>query len=293
MTGDGAMQQLATGFGLIEGPVWDAGRGLYFSDVFNGGVHLLDRNDRVTLAVPKRRGIGGMALHADGGLVVGGRDIAWTGLAGEEAVTLLDKAEIPGCTGFNDLTADHAGRIYVGSLAWRVFGGDPPKPGLLHLIDLDGSHRAVSDGVMLTNGLGFSPDRRRLYHSDAGSALVRVYDLAEDGSLSAWRTFASLAPDGIPDGLKVAADGSVWVADAHGGRVAVFEADGSHRLDLAVPLPMVTSLCLGGDDLRDLYIVTGSMGAPTDTSGTLFRTRVDIPGLPVPPARVRLPVPEG
>ena len=33
--------------------------------------------------------------------------------------------------------------------------------------------------------------------------------------------------------MKVAIDGSVWVADAHGGRVAVFNPDGSHRQDIA------------------------------------------------------------
>ena len=66
---------------MIEGPVWDHARGLYFSDVINGGVHLLDRTGKITLAVPKRRGIGGMALHESGGLVVGGRDIACVSLA--------------------------------------------------------------------------------------------------------------------------------------------------------------------------------------------------------------------
>lgn len=75
------MQELATGYSLIEGPVWDAAKGLYFSDVLGGGVYLLNRQDEVSLAVPKRRGVGGMALHADGGLVVGGREIAHVGLA--------------------------------------------------------------------------------------------------------------------------------------------------------------------------------------------------------------------
>ena len=37
------MQEVASGFGLIEGPVWDPDKGLYFSDVPNGGVHLLDQ----------------------------------------------------------------------------------------------------------------------------------------------------------------------------------------------------------------------------------------------------------
>ena len=282
------MQQVATGYGLIEGPVWDPARGLYFSDVINGGVDLLDLDGKIKPVIPKRRGIGGMALHENGGLVVGGRDIACVSLTDGTSRTLLSLDAIPGATGFNDLTTDKAGRVYVGSLAYKVFGGEAPQPGHLHVIDLDGTMRTLSDGILLTNGLGFSPDGRRLYHSDARAGLVRVYDVMPDGSVGPWRTFATLG-DGqsaVPDGLKVASDGSVWVADAHGGRVAVFNADGTHRHNLAVPLPMVTSVCFSGDDLRDLYIVTGSRGGPHENCGSIFRTRVDVAGLALPLARV-------
>jgi xylono-1,5-lactonase len=282
------MQQVATGYGLIEGPVWDSGRGLYFSDVLNGGVFLLDRAGKVTQVVPKRRGIGGMALHRSGGLVVGGRDIALVSLKDGATKTLLSLDAIPGATGFNDLTTDAAGRIYVGSLAFKVFGGDPPKPGHLHVIDVDGSMRTLSDGVLLTNGLGFSPDGKRLYHSDARAGIVRVYDVKEGGNVGPWRTFANLGEGRVPDGLKVASDGSVWVADAHGGRVAVFNADGSHRRDIAVPLPMVTSLCFAGDDMRDLYIVTGSRGGPSENCGSILKIRADVAGLTLPPALTRI-----
>lgn len=283
------LEQLATGYGLIEGPVWDPARGLYFSDVLNGGVHLLNRTGHVSQVLPKRRGIGGMALHASGGLVVGGRDIAWVSLSDGGTRSLLSLDSIPGATGFNDLTTDQAGRVYVGSLAFRVFGGEQPRPGHLHVIDLDRRMRTVSDGILLTNGLGFSPDGRRLYHCDARAGMVRVYHVQSDGTVGSWQSFASLAPDGVPDGLKVAADGSVWVADAHGGRVVVFNADGTHREDVAVPLPMVTSLCFGGDHLHDLYIVTGSRGGPNDNCGSIFRTRVEVAGLDLPSARVALP----
>ncbi len=280
------MEEIATGYGLIEGPVWDASQGLYFSDVINGGVFLLDRSDQVSQVVPKRRGIGGMALHAAGGLVVGGRDIAYVGLNDDTTHTFLDQATANNATGFNDLTTDQHGRIYVGSLAFKVFAKEAPVPGNLYMIDLDGSVQQVSDGIMLTNGLGFSPDGRRLYHSDARGQVIRVYDVQDDGTLSPWQEFASLGTDGVADGLKVASDGSVWVADAHGSRVAVYNADGNHREDIAVPLPMVTSLCFGGDDLRDLYIVTGSRGGPHENCGTVYRMRVDVPGLRLTPAQV-------
>jgi D-xylonolactonase len=279
------MEEVASGYGLIEAPVWIAGEGLYFSDVRAGGIHRLSLEGEVATVLPKRRGVGGMAPHAAGGMVFGGRDVAWSDFAGRGA-TLLGTGDIDGAVGFNDLTADAAGRIWVGSLAFVVFGGGEPKPGRLHVIDLDGTMRSVSDGVMLTNGLGFSPDGTRLYHSDSRSNLVRVYDVGPDGTVGPWRRFADMS--GVPDGLKVAADGSVWVADARGARVAVFEPDGRPRADIAVPLPMVTSLCFGGDDLRDLYIVTGSDGAPTETSGTIFRTRTEVAGLPAHVARVKL-----
>jgi len=273
------MEEVATGYGLIEGPVWDPAKGLYFSDVRDGGIHLVNRLDQVSTVLPKRRGVGGIALHAEGGLVFGGRDISWSGLDGGVGKVLLSGEAIPGAFGFNDLTTDAEGRIYVGSLAFRVFGGDEPKPGKLHRIDLDGSMTTVSDGVMLTNGLGFSPDGKRLYHSDTRSNCVRVYEVLAGGDLSPFKVFVDFS-DGAADGLKVAADGSVWVADARGGRVAVFEPDGSHRQDIKVPLPMVTSLCFGGDHLKDLYVVTGSDHGPRPNCGTVFRARVDVPGNP-------------
>jgi D-xylonolactonase len=282
------MQELATGYGLIEGPVWDPRKGLYFSDVLGGGIYLLDREDKVSLAVPKRRGVGGMALHADGGLVAGGRDIVHVSLADHGVKVLLDPKAADNATGFNDLTTDARGCIYVGSLAFSVFKDKEMKPGHLYVIDLDGTARAISDGILLTNGLGFSPDGRLLYHCDARRGLVRVYDVRDDGGVGHWRAFAAMGPGSVPDGLKVAADGSVWVADAHGGRVALFSADGRHRRDIPVPRPMVTSLCFGGDDLRDLYIVTGSLGGPSERCGTIYRLRSEVAGLPLPLARVSL-----
>src|SRR5260370_4308967 len=69
------MEQVASGYGLIEGPVWDRLHGLYFSDVINGGVFCLDRAGKILPVVPKPRGIGGMALHQSCRLGVGGRHL--------------------------------------------------------------------------------------------------------------------------------------------------------------------------------------------------------------------------
>jgi D-xylonolactonase len=281
------MKEMATGYGLVEGPVWHDQLGLLFSDVPNGGVFRIAKNGDVSQQVPKRRGIGGMALHADGGLVMGGKDIVVADIDGSNMDVLLAGADTKAGIGFNDLTTDAAGRVYVGDLGFRVFGGGEPKPGYLHLIDLDGSDRIISDGIMLTNGLGFSPDGKRLYHSDARADVVRVYDVFSDGSVSGWKPFATIQSGETPDGLAVAADGSVWVALAHGGAVAVYEPDGRLRQRVSVPLPMVTSVCFGGDDLQDLYIVTGSRGGPSENCGSVFIMRSPVAGLPLSLAKVK------
>ena len=70
------LEALTWGYGLIEGPRCDDLDNLYFSDVPNGGVFRRSADGVISTAVPKRRGVGGIALHAEGGIVVGGRTIA-------------------------------------------------------------------------------------------------------------------------------------------------------------------------------------------------------------------------
>ena len=75
---------------------------------------------------------------------------------------------------------------------------------------------------------------------------------------------------------------------ADGGRVDVFEPDGSLRRSIKCSLPMVTSVCFGGADLMDLYVVTGSRGTDRHNAGTVFCTRADVAGLPLAPAAVAI-----
>lgn len=281
------VERLAHGYGLIEGPVWVTGRGLLFSDVHGGGVYCLDADGTVATVFPHRRGIGGMAAHERNGMVVGGRNIAYKSFEGGETVVLLDRNPDEGNVGYNDLTTDAAGRVYAGSLGSPVFEGTEQKPGDLYLIDLDGTGRIVARDVQLTNGLGFSPDGRTLYHSDSRRQTVYCYAVRDDGDLGPKEAFAR-TEGGAPDGLAVAEDGSVWVAVAGGSGVDVFDAGGRLREHVAIPMPMCTSVCFGGDDLKDLYIVSGSGGVAGEREGSVFRTRTDVAGIPVPEARVPL-----
>lgn len=284
------LDALTEGYGLIEGPVWDAQRGLIFSDVLGGGVFALGPGGGVSEVFPHRKGIGGMTLHERDGMVVSGRNISYKRFADGETVMLLDRDEAQGLVGFNDITTDASGRVYAGGLGSSpVFeDGREPASENLYLIDLDGSVRVVAQDIRLTNGLGFSPDQKMLYHSDSRRGTVYRYDVREDGSLGDKQPFIK-TDNGAPDGLVVSEDGAVWIALAGGGGVGVYDADGSFRSHISIPHPMCTSLCFGGSDLKDLYIVSGSDGLEGDRRGGVFVVRTDIAGLPTASAKVSLP----
>jgi gluconolactonase len=273
------LEVLAYGYGLIEGPRVDADDNLYFSDVPNGGVYRRAPSGEITVAVPKRRGVGGIAIHAQGGLVVGGRNICHV-LDGETRIVFdLD-------AGFNDLMTDAQGRVVVGTLRTDPFAdGGTRTPGELHRIGLDGTAEEMYGGVVLTNGIGFSADGTRIYHSDTGSNHVICHDVEGDRYIN--RRALGQSHDFNPDGLAVDEAGTVWVADYQAGCVRGLDPDnGTEVSRIAVPAVAVTSLCFGGADRRDLYIVTADNTDDPDRAGTIFRTRAEVPGVEVPLARV-------
>jgi len=275
-----AVETLAWGYGLAEAPRVDDADNLYFTDVVGGGAYRRSPDGTLATVVPKRRGCGGLALHADGGVVVSGRNVVHV-RAGETRVLL----EVEGTVGFNDLTTDAAGRVYVGSLRTSAFTSGPRVPGELWRIDLDGTTAAVYDGVEFANGVGFSPDGKTVYHSNYSEALVLAHDLAPDGTAHRRRVFARM-PRGNPDGLAVDEEGGVWVALGDGGGIGRFAPDGSLREVLDVPANFVASLCFGGRDRRDLYVTTADNTEDGERRGTVFRTRSPVPGLVAPLARV-------
>lgn len=273
------IESLAWGYGLIEGPRVDDAGNLYFSDVTNGGVFRRRPDGSIDLIVPKRRGVGGIALHADGGLVISGKNICHV----RDGVTRVVFAD-DGTPGFNDLFADADGRVYTGSIRSNPFSDSGPRtPGECYRIDAEGRATQLYADVALSNGIGFSPDGRTMYHSDTAACLIRVHRLDAERRVT---PAAAIRVEGRPDGLAVDADGGVWVALYGAGAVQRYLPSGAADARIAVPARAVTSLCFGGDDLRDMYVVTADNTDDPARAGTIFRTRCDVAGLPAPRARI-------
>lgn len=278
---------VARGFGRLEAPMALADGTLVVSDITKGGVHAVTptSGSRRTL-VEHRKGIGGICAHDDG-LVVTGRNVSLRRRNGE-SVALLEADSARGITGFNDMTVDWRGRIYVGALGFKVSDGwDAARPGCLYRIDLDGSATVLDDDLLLPNGMAFSADGKWYYQSDSLRKLVWAYPVRTDGELGPRELF-SRVPEGLADGIAVSTDGSVWVAAAYAGTVFQFNAQGDLLNSMKFASPMVTSVCFtpAGHPPR-MYVTTGPEGADPALEGAIFEFPVTVEGVQRHTARVR------
>src|SRR5437660_8896163 len=112
--------------GLLEGPRFGPGAALVYSDVIAGGVWECSA-DIVRQLLPRRRGIGGIVPHAEGGWVLSGRDLLHLAPGGEQRLLYRDDM----AAGFNDLGTTGSGELLAGVLRYRPLAGEQPRNGQL------------------------------------------------------------------------------------------------------------------------------------------------------------------
>jgi D-xylonolactonase len=281
-------ETLATGYELVEGPRTDEQNRLYFCDVLGGGVFRRSPSGEIEILMNDRSHVGGIALNDDGGLLVTGTSLTYREEQSGKLREIFNQWEGKPLIGLNDLTVDKHGSIWVGSFGCDVHKFDiknsSPPPGSLFRVDPNGEVTHLWEGIEVTNGLGFSPDGKLLYHCDSSTRAVWAYEVNSDRTVSDRQIFAKL-PDGMPDGMAVDIEGGVWVAVVAGqGEIVRFKPDGTIDQRINVPARTVTSVAFGGPDMCDFYTVTAN-NDQLDLKGTIFRSRSEVPGLPVPRAR--------
>jgi sugar lactone lactonase YvrE len=277
---------VADGFVSLEGPVVDASGDLYVADLRAGGVHRVRRDGtHDVVAVPERTAIGGINLHAAGGMVVSGPSVAHV-LGGETRVLLDldDLDERPGTVaiGFNDIVADSRGRIIAGVL--RQDAGGRHVPG--ELVRISARHEyEVLHTDLHPNGVAWSPDDAWLYASDTFRRRLITFDATGDRLIEAM-TISTEAIPGLPDGVATDEAGGVWVAFYRGGCIARVDPSGDAALVVDVPALKPLSLCFDVVDPSTLYVVTGRSEPSAPDTGSVYRVQTSQSGTPVHPATI-------
>jgi D-xylonolactonase len=264
-----------------ENPLWHPlERCIYWTDIPRGNLFRYfpasHRSEQCYSGEP----VGGFTIQADGALLLfmaRGAVAVWN--CGELR-SVVDGIPDESEGRFNDVIADPAGRVFCGTMA------TPAHAGRLYRLDPDGSLLRLLDGVGIPNGMGFTPDRRRMYFTD--SKARRIYLLDYDvytGGLSNRRVWLQ-TPEGAgePDGMTVDSHGNVWSARWNGSALYRYTPDGVEDHCVEFPARKVSSVTFGGDDLQDLYVTTALAGGSRTEeelgAGALFRLQAEIPGVP-------------
>ena len=272
------LERVSTGYAWTQGPLWDARDGsLLFSDVprnvvlrwtEHSGTSLFLRASGYAGAKPfagREPGSNGLAFDRVGRLVLcqhGERRIAR--LERDGSVTpLASRYRGKRLNSPNDLAVAADGSLYFTDPPFGLPRGfeDParelPFSGVYRLAP-GGALTLVTRELEAPNGIGFSPDGRHMYVSNASSArpIWMVYPVAADGSVGAGREFADARAwvrkgDGLPDGLEVDREGNVFAAGP--GGIHVFAPDGARLGIIETGVPN-GNVAFGGEDGRVLYV---------------------------------------
>jgi D-xylono/L-arabinono-1,4-lactonase len=271
-----------------ENPLWHtAEQRVYWTDIETGR---LFRYEPATCGHEQFYSgdiVGGFTFQADGALLLFMAKGAVKVWRDGKLTTVIDEIPAERQSRFNDVIADHEGRVFCGTMP------SPAGPGRLYRLDRDGSIQVVLEGIRCSNGMGFTPDGKSMYYTDSGLNKIYLYDYDRAaGTFSNQRLFAQTTTnEGTPDGMTVDAEGYVWSARWGGNCAVRYTPDGREVERVMFPAVKVSSVVFGGPDYTDLYVTTaGGNAKETDGkgAGALYRYRPATPGVAEFPSRIGL-----
>lgn len=271
---------IASGYEWTEGPLWLEGdKKLLFSDVPTNTIYQWteEKGSSIYLTpsgytgeAPRggEPGSNGLTLDVEGNLLLcqhGDRRIAMmnTSIAepASDFTTISDTYNGKRFNSPNDLVF-HNYDIYFTDPAYGLEKQmDDPKKELpfqgVYRIPAEGQVQLMIDSLTRPNGIGFSPDGKKMYVANSDSEKARWYEYSINDSLKitsgkiVWdATEQAKTEKGLPDGLKVDAQGNIFATGP--GGIWIFSGDG--KLLGKIKLEEATSNCALTADGKTLFV---------------------------------------
>lgn len=284
------METLFTGTRWAEGPVYfPAGKYLLWSDIPNDRIMRYDETNGIVSEFARKCGHhNGHTMDREGRLVScehQGRRVSRVEIDGS-VTALADSYQGKKLNSPNDVVVKSDGSIWFTDPTYGIdseYEGDRAESEIgasyVYRIDpITAEVVAVATDFVKPNGLAFSPDESLLYIADTGATHVengprhiRVFDVADNGTLSGGRVFAECSV-GLFDGFRVDLDGNIWTSTGEG--VHCFSPDGD-LIGKILTGEVVANVEFGGPKRNRLFIcATTSLRAVfVNTRGCSHRTR--------------------
>ncbi len=260
-----------------EGPVWRAhDRRLYFVNPQDREIGRLCLDNGTVEWLPVDEPASSLAFTTDGRMLVATHHGVWYREDNGSLTPLSDEASRIRYA--NDGKVGPDGALYVGTQSSKRMRLSDEIDGRLYRIDPTGSVAVLLDGLILSNGLDWSPDGTILYHTDSDTNRIREYTFdITTGNIRF--TGRQVLVDGV-DGLTVDADGRLFAACWGKRHLACIDP-----VTLAVtsyidtPCTIPASCCFAGQDLKDLIIVSADYHrVDNGIEGYVYRHRMPSAG---------------
>lgn len=277
-----------------ESPVWDAAQqALYWVDIPAGRLH------RWTLADGRHQSWQGPQMLA---CIAQSGDGSW--IAGMESGLFnlqlhsdgrLDANLLSPVTHaqpnmrFNDGRCDRQGRFWAGTMVMDMAAGAPAGALYRYATGQSAPLTPQLEGLIVPNGLAFSPDGTLMYLSDSHPDVQKIwafdYDI-DSGIPHNRRLLVDMNHyPGRPDGAAVDAEGCYWICGNDAGQIHRFTPEGKLDHSLHVPVKKPAMCAFGGANLDTLFVTSiRPAGDISDQplAGGVFALNPGIKGLPEP-----------
>lgn len=187
---------------------------------------------------------------------------------------------------FNDGAVDPAGRFWGGEIdkqaaALGVGNVKGKAIGRLWRYDPDGSLHLMDDGLVCSNGIGWSPDLKTMYLNDSVGQKTFAFDYDnESGEITNKRILKDFGgTQEEPDGLVVDVEGNIWMALWGGHRAIALSPSKEVVNEVSLPARNVTCPTWGGVNNDTLFFTSASSDGDK-FGGHLFKYKTSTKGMP-------------
>lgn len=180
----------------------------------------------------------------------------------------------------NDMKVGPDGRIYVGTQCGKRIGVTEQIDGKLYSIDKYGNVCVLLDNLILSNGLEWSMDEKRFYHTDSDTQIIKEYNFdKEKGTIT--YTGRQVEVAGV-DGFTIDQNDFLYVACWGQGHIAVVDTSEMRIVNyIDVPAKIPASCAFAGNDMNSLIVVTATLGADLEkdeNAGCTFVKQMKVGG---------------
>jgi sugar lactone lactonase YvrE len=264
------------GSSLLEGPIWDAiNKLVYCVSIEQGLIYQINPKSGEVQSYPTQGSVGCVALTSNGNLISAEKEGIFNINPKTKEKIYLTQFESDSNLRYNDGRFDPVGRFLVGTKSEKDFFLEKEivKGKLFSYIN--GEYKVLLNDLLISNGIGFSQDGNKMYFIDTPTKKVAQYEYnLETGDILFEKYIIEIDGIGWPDGMCVDLEGNIWVAEWEGSRVRKWDVNTGKVLDeIILPCPRVTSCCLGGENIDELFITTAKSEGNI-FGGALFRKKL-------------------